>query len=209
MMYVQGSFPGELNKSTFIALAKVNRTIKCEKHRTIRLMSYVTKLLLRIVINGIRGRSLHEIAPEQYGFMPDKGTGNAICVLRMNVERSMEKQKDVYACFVDYSNAFDTVKHKLLVDLLQPLDVDQAELRLLISLYWNQTAAVRCDDDISARTRIKQGVRQGVWLLPILFTLYTEMIMRELWDMEGFKIGGTIVNNLRYANDTVIVVQSE
>ena len=97
---------------------------------------------------------MHEIAPEKYGFMPDKGTGNAIFVLRLLVERSIEQQKDVYVCFIDYRKAFDTVKHKL----LQSLDVDQAELRLLISLYWNQTAAVRCDDDISAWTSIKRGV---------------------------------------------------
>ena len=75
---------------------------------------------------------MHEIAPEQYGFMPDKGTGNAIFVLRMLVERPIEKQKYVYVCFIDYSKAFDRVKHKLLVDLLQSLDFDQAELRVLI-----------------------------------------------------------------------------
>ena len=39
MMYVQGSSPSALNKSIFIALLKVNETIKCEKHRTIGLMS--------------------------------------------------------------------------------------------------------------------------------------------------------------------------
>ena len=123
------------------------------------------------------------------------------------MERSFEKQKDVYVCFIDYSKAFDTVKHKLLVDLLQSLDVDQAELRLLISLYWNQTAAVRCDDDISAWTSIKQGVRHVA--SPHLFAVYTEMIMRELGNMEGFRIGGTVVNNLRHADDTVIVAESE
>ena len=97
-------------------------------------MSHVTKLILPIVINSITRRTLHEIAPEQYGFMPDKRTGNAICVLRRLVERSVEKQKDVYVCFIEYSKAFDTVKHKLLVDLLQSQGVDHAELRLLFIL---------------------------------------------------------------------------
>ena len=49
---------------------------------------------------------------------------------------------------------------------------------------------------------IKQGVRH-------LFALYTEMIMRELRDMEGFRIGGTVVNKLRYPDDTVIFAESE
>ena len=65
------------------------------------------------------------------------------------MERSVEKQRDVYTCFIDYSKAFDTVKHESLVELLQSLDANKAETRLLTNLYWKQTAAVRCDDDIS------------------------------------------------------------
>ena len=134
--------------------------------------------------------------------MPDKGTGNAIFVLRRLVERSVEKQRVVYTCFIDYSKEFDTVKHESLVDLLQSLDVDKSETRLLTNLYWKQTAAVRCGDDISEWLDIKQGVRH-------LFALYTEMIMRELEDIDGFRIGGTVVNNLRYADDTMIIAESE
>ena len=135
MIHNQGSFPSELNKSIFITLTKVNGTIKCEKPHTISLMSHVTQLVLGIVINRIRGRTLDKIAPVQYGFMPDKGTGNAILVLRRLVERSVEKQRDVYTCFIDYSKAFDTVKHESLVELLKLLDIDKSETRLLTNLY--------------------------------------------------------------------------
>ena len=101
------------------------------------------------------------------------------------------------------------MKHESLVELLQSLDVDKSETRLLTNLYWKQTAAVRCGDDISEWLDIKQGVRQGCVASPYLFALYTEMIMRELDDMDGFRIGGTGVNNLRYADDTVIIAESE
>ena len=103
LMYIQGGFPSELNKSIFITLPKANGATKCEKHRAISLMSHITKLVLRIVINRIRGRTLQEVSPEQYGFMPDKETRNAIFVLMRLVERSVEQQKDVYTCFIDYS----------------------------------------------------------------------------------------------------------
>ena len=56
---------------------------------------------------------------------------------------------------------------------------------------------------------IKQGVRLGCVASPHLFALYTEMIMMELGDMEGFRICGTVVNDLRYSDDTVIVAESE
>ena len=167
-------------------------------------MSHVTKLVLRIVINRIRGRTLDEIAPVPYGFMPDKGTGNVIFVLRRLVERSDEKQRDVYTCYIDYSKAFHTVKHESLVEHLQSLDVDKSETRLLTNLYWKQTAAVRCCDDISEWLDIKQGVRYGCVASPHWIAMYTEMIMGELDDMDGFRIGGTVVNNLRYAYDMVI-----
>ena len=88
----------------------------------------------------------------------------------------------------DDGKEFDTVKHKLLMDLLQALDVDQAQIWLLISLYWNQIAAVRCDDDISACMSIKRGVRQGSVASPHLFTVYTEMIRKELGDMVQLSI---------------------
>ena len=205
-MYIQGGFPSELNKSIFITLPKVNGATKCEKHRTISLMSHITKLVLRIVINRI---TLQEVSPEQYVFMSAKGTRGAIFVLKRLVERSVEKQKDVYTCFIDYSKAFDTVKHDSLVELLQSLGVDDAATRLLTNLYWTQTDAVQCDKDLSEWMSIKQGVRQGCVAYPHLFALYTKIIMREIEDMEGFRIGGQVVNNLRYADDTVILAESE
>ena len=96
------------------------------------------------------------------------------------MERSIEKHKDVYVCFIDYSKAFDKDNHTLLVDLLQSLDVDPAELGLLTSLYWNQTAAVRCDDDISAWMSIRQGVRQGCGFSTFICLIYGN-------DYEGFQ----------------------
>ena len=57
-----------------------------------------------------------EISQVQYGFMPDRGTRNAIFVLRRLVERSIQKQKDVFTCCIDNSKAFYTVKHASLFD---------------------------------------------------------------------------------------------
>ena len=92
MVYNHGYFPEELNESILITLPKVSGTTKCEKHRTISLMSHITNLIVRVVMYRVRGRTLQEIAPEQYGFMPDKGTRNAIFVLRRMLEREIEKQ---------------------------------------------------------------------------------------------------------------------
>ena len=65
------------------------------------------------------------------------------------------------------------VKHESLVELLQSLDVAKSETMLLTNIYWKQTAAIRCGDDISEWLDIKQGVRQGCVASPHLFVLYT------------------------------------
>ena len=57
--------------------------------------------------------------------------------------------------------------------------------------------------------KIKQGIRQGCFTSPHLFALYTEMIMWNIEGKGGFRVGGTVINNLRYADDTVIIAETE
>ena len=83
------------------------------------------------------------MAEEQYGFTPDKGTRNAVFVLKMLAERAVEMQKDVYMCFIDHIKAFDRVRHGPLVEMLQSLYLDGQDVELIKNLYWDQQASVR------------------------------------------------------------------
>ena len=91
-----GRFPDDLSKSIFIAIPKKIGTTECELHRTISLMSHVTKMILRVVMLRARNKIRPEISEEQYGVMQDKGTRNAIFILRIVAERAIEMQMDVY-----------------------------------------------------------------------------------------------------------------
>ena len=207
-IYDSGTIPEDLSKSIFIALPKKHNATECELHRTISLMSHVIKMILRIIMWRARKNIKPEIGKEQCGFMKDTGTRNAIFTLRMICERSIEMQKDIYLCFIDYTKAFDKVKHVQLLDMLQDLDIDGKDIRLLRNLYWEQTAGIRIEDKISTYKQIKRGVRQGCVLSPDLFNLYSEQILREIKDLKGLVIGGYNMNNLRYADDTVLISDS-
>ena len=196
-------------RSVFITIPKKPGAIDCDKFRTISIMSQLSKLVLKIILNRVRNKIEWEIAEEQYGFRKGKGTCNAIFIIRMIGERTIEMQKDLFMCFIDYQKAFDTVKHADLLAILSRLDIGRKDLRIVRNLYYEQTSAVRVEDELTEYVDIKRGVRQGCVMSPVLFSLYAEIIMREIDDMEGIRIGGQNVNNVRYADDTVLIADSE
>ena len=83
-------------KSVFIALPKKAGATECELHRTINIMSHVTKILLRIVMMRVRNKVRPEIAEEQFGSVEGKGMSNAIFMLRTIIEQTLEIQKEIY-----------------------------------------------------------------------------------------------------------------
>ena len=83
---------------------------------------------------------------------------------------------------------------------------------LLRNLYAGQEATVRTGHGTTDWFQIRRGVRQGCILSPCLFNLYAEYIMRNTGLKEapaGIKIAGRNINNLRYADDTTLVAESE
>ena len=67
---------------------------------------------------------------------------------------------------------------------------------------------MKINNDIGEYINIKRGVRQGCVLFPHLFNIYGEIILRNLEAMKGVKIGGYNCNNLRYADDTVLLAST-
>ena len=208
-IYQSGNIIDEMCDSVFVALPKVEGTLECSKHRTLSIMSQITKILLRIILKRIRTKLKTQISDQQFGFVPGKGTSNALFALRVLTENVLEVQKDIFVCFVDYEKAFDKVKHANLFNMLNEAGIDGKDMRLMRNLYWKQKATVRVGDEESPSLEIRRGVRQGCVLSPELFNLYSEVIMRDLLEMDGIKAGGRNINNIRYADDTVLITDSE
>ena len=196
-------------KSIFIAIPKTPKAVDCDKHRIISLMSQMTKVLLRILLNRARNKIKDKVSEVQYGFRPGKGTRNAMFIVRMMAERAIEMQKDLYLCFVDYEKAFDKVHHLEMIKLLEEISLDSKDIRIMTNLYWKNKAALRVGNELTDWMEIKRGVRQGCVWSPDLFALYGEKIMENIEDDEGVIIGGRNINNIRYADDTVLIADSE
>eukprot|EP00057_Strongylocentrotus_purpuratus_P027795 XP_011682269.1 PREDICTED: RNA-directed DNA polymerase from mobile element jockey-like [Strongylocentrotus purpuratus] len=111
-IYDDGKFPDDLCKSILIKLPKKPGVVECGQHRIISIMSHITKIILRVLLQRARNHLTPEISNVQFGFVKDAGTRNAVFALRSIAERAVEMQKDIFLCFIDYTKAFD--KNELL-----------------------------------------------------------------------------------------------
>ena len=96
--------------------------------------------------------------------------------------------------------------------ILQEMGIPDHLTYLLRNLYASQEATIRTGYRTTDWFQIGKGVRQFCILSPCLFNLYAEYIMRNAGLEEaqaGFKISGRNINNLRYADDTTLMAESE
>ena len=113
---------------------------------------------------------------------------------------------------VSIGRGFDYVDHNKLWKILKEMGIPDHLSCLLITLYAGQEATVRTGHGTSDWFQIGKGVRQGCILSPCLFNLHAEYIMRNAGLEEaqaGIKIAGRKINNLRYADDTTLMAESE
>ena len=124
----------------------------------------------------------------------------------------LTQQNMVKYTHIDYAKAFDCVDHNKLWKILKEMGIPDHPICLLRNLYASQEATVRTGHGTTDWFQIGKGVRQGCILSPCLFKLYAEYIMRNAGLEEaqaGIKITGRNINNLRYADDTTLMADSE
>ena len=115
-------------------------------------------------------------------------------------------------CFIDYDKTFDCVDHNKLWKILKEMGLPDHLTCLLRNLYAGQEATVRTGHGTTEWFQIGKGVCQGCKLSPCLFNLYAEYIKRNagLEDAQaGTKIAGRNISNLRYADDTTRMAETE
>lgn len=209
-VYDTGQIPSKWLISTFLTIPKKTTSRKCDDYRLISLINHITKLFLKVIHRRIYSKCEEHISETQFGFREGLGTREAIFSLQVLIQRCRDVSQDVHICFIDFSKAFDNVRHDKLIQILKTSNIDEKDIRVITNLYWEQRATVKLDNaNVSEEMKICRGVRQGCVLSPTLFNLYSEGIFREaLEGQQGIKINGQPINNIRYADDTAIIASS-
>ena len=145
-------------------------------------------------------------------FKMDLENADQIANICWIIEEAREFQKSIYFCFTDYAKAFDCMDHNKLWKILQEMEIPDHLICLLRNLYVGQEATVRTRHGKTDWFQIGKGVHQGCILSPCLFNFCAEYIMRNAGLDEaqaGINIVGRNINNLRYADDTTLMAESE
>ena len=126
-----------------ITLKKKPQTTKCSDHRTISLIAQTANIVAKILRRRIEKKIEDVLGEDQFGFRRGKGTRDAIGMLRIISERTLEIDEELSVCFIDWQKAFDRVNWTKLMQILKETGIYWRERRLISNLYMAQS--VQCD----------------------------------------------------------------
>ena len=188
--------PDEWKTSVIVPIFKGKGDVmSCGSYRGVKLLEHAMKIVERVLERRIR--ILVNLNEMQFGFMPGKGTVDAIFIVRRMQEEYQKKDKKLYMCFVDIEKAFDRVPRKVMEWAMRKKGLLEVIVRAVKSLYNGAKTRVRVGSAYSEEFEVKVGVHQGSVLPPLLFAIVVDVIT-------GNARRG-VVNELLYAGDLVIM----
>ena len=195
----EGKIPSDWHESYIVGLYKgKGDALDRGNYRGLKLIEHVLKVLGRVVESLIRKRV--EINDMQFGFMPGRGTTDAIFILRQLQEKHMAANKPLYMAFVDLEKAFDRVPRNVIWWAMRKLGIEEWLVKVVQSMYENVSSRVRVGKGYSDAFGVKVGVHQGSVLSPLLFIIVMEALSREFHTAHPWE--------LLYADDLVIIAKS-
>lgn len=203
-----GKIPEEWKNSITVPIFKKGEKTDPANYRGITLLSTSLKLLTKIIADKIS--SIMPIREEQQGFRRNRSTTDALFILRQLVEKSLEYNTPAYLCFIDLTKAFDKVQLKDVNTILENSNTPKEYVELIKDLNMNTTTQIRTNFTLTQNLRTKAGIRQGDSLSPLLFnTIMDELIKAVKSTGLGYRMGTQKINILCYADDAVIIAETE
>ena len=104
-------WPQDWKRSILIPGPKKDGTKECSNHRTIALISHVSKVMLKILHASLQHYVSQKLSDVQDGFRKGRGTRDQIANICWIIEKAREFQKNIYLYFINYTKVFDCVDH--------------------------------------------------------------------------------------------------
>ena len=195
--------------STLIPLIKdkLGDTCSSNNYRSIALSSLFLKIFDWILLFLFEDEM--NIDELQFGFQRKTSTTMCTWLAVETIDYFVRNGSDVFTCVMDMSKAFDRVQHSTLFWKLINKGISPIYIRLLLVMYCNQQANVRWNGHLSHTFPVRNGVKQGAVISPILYCIYID----DLFKILRKKRNGCWVNNhfvgiVGYADDLLLMAPS-
>ena len=174
LSFQTGIFPDCLKLADVMPVFKKGSKNLIENYRPISLLSNISKIFEKVVHTRLssfldRYSILYQ---NQFGFRRKHATSHALIELTQKIREALDNK--LYACgiFVDFSKAFDTVEHEILIAKLEHYGIRNIQLNWFKSYLSDRKQSVIFHQKKSEYLDIKHGVPQGSVLGPLLFLIY-------------------------------------
>ncbi|KAM3962094.1 uncharacterized protein ACR2FA_003780 [Aphomia sociella] len=173
-----GTFPEAWLKAFVLPLPKVQSPNLLKDFRPISILPFLSKILEAVVHHQLSKFIFQNnlITPFQSGFRLGHSTTTALLKITDDVREGMENTKLTVLVLVDFSNAFNTVNHDILLALLSHLGVSTSVTNWFKTYLRGRQQAVRVNGSISDWCDLEAGVPQGGILSPLLFSIFINFI---------------------------------
>ena len=125
------------------------------------------------------------------------------------VEYYNSNNTDCFMLLLDASKAFDRIEYVRLFELLRDRNMCPIVLRLIITMYISQKMQVRWGEIVSIQFSVRNGVKRGGVMSPVLFAVYLDNLLKNLRQRNiGCKIGAAYLGVFGYADDLTLLCPS-
>ena len=169
-----GQFPQCLKHATVIPIHKKGPKDDITNYRPISLLSTFSKIFEKLMKHSLIDflESKNILNSRQFGFRAGKNTFTALKILTEEIYTSLDSQHLLLSIFIDFTKAFDTVNHDILLRKLRHYGIRGTINDWFKDYLLNRTQSIKLLNDTSTPLSIHYGVLQGSVLGPILFLIY-------------------------------------
>ena len=143
-------------------------------YRPISLQNILSKVYTSLLYNRLSTfvESNNILSDTQFGFRPSRSTVDCIFILTECIQSRRQKNQKTYVCFIDFTKAYDSVDHTLLLYQLYKNKIRGKFLSTIQQLYTNVKSTIKLSSTNTPWIDLTAGVKQGCILSPILFNLF-------------------------------------